>query len=408
MSKRIKIYFSIFIVVVGLMMYLEYTKPKPVDWSKTFSVYDKIPFGAYVLNQELPKLFPEKNIQLVEYETITAFLREDDYTLNDSSGVFFILGANYQSFSKTDNELLLEFVQNGNDVFLATDYIPYYIADTLKIRRDYIWASVFSGLRSDTIYATLTNEYLDDKKYYFPRKGDYFYFSAFDTINTTVLGNYGNDSSFVNFIKTPYGNGNFYIHLLPDAFGNYHLLNDSVYTYAINSLNYLRKDNIYWYEYKKSINARDNESLLMYIFSNPPLHWAWVILLVGAFVYLFFAGKRVQRIIPIITPLQNSIVEFTKTVGNMYYNSHQHNDLIQKKIKYFLSYVRETYFLDIKNINDEFSHLLHLKSNASKKTTDKIVYLIKKANATETSSEEDLKNLNEIIERFFIEIQDAK
>jgi len=389
-------------------MYLEYTKPKPLDWTKTFSAYDKIPFGGYVLANELPKLFPEKNIQLVEHETIATFMMCNDSVRDGNDGLFFILSGETQSFSKIDMEMLLEFVENGNDVFWASEYIPCFISDTLNLWLDEL--TMWQLDTKDTIYATLSNPYFKNKKYHFPKQNYYpyySYFSKFDTVRTTVLGQYKNDSTdVVNFIKTPYGKGNFYIHLLPEAFGNYYMLNDSTYSYAVNTLNYLKKNNIYCYEYKKSLTSRDNENLLMYIFGNPPLYWAWIILLMSALFYMLFAGKRVQRIIPVIKPLQNSIVEFTKTVGNMYYNSRQHNDLMQKKIKYFLFYVKETYFLDVKNIDDEFSRLLHLKSGVSQKITDKIVALIRMLNTIEYADEEDLKNLNEAIDKFYSRAKD--
>ena len=30
--------------------------PKPIDWSRTFKTTDKIPYGLYVLNEEIPAI----------------------------------------------------------------------------------------------------------------------------------------------------------------------------------------------------------------------------------------------------------------------------------------------------------------------------------------------------------------
>jgi hypothetical protein len=382
-------------------MYLEYTKPQPIDWKKTYSVKDKIPFGAFVLAEELPKLFPEKNIEIVENQTIAEFFIENEELMEKHDNEFFILGSNF--LSKTDYDYLLDFVKIGNDVFFATDYVHENLSNKLKLTKVSFMEN-FLEKDNKSVYNTLCNSYLDTTKYCLREQNYFACFSNFDKKNAVVLGQCIDTAAWANFIKTPYGAGNFYIHLLPEAFTNYYMLNDTVFEYAVNSLNYLKKSNIYIFEYKKSAKADENKSLLMYIFANPPLHWAWLILLWSAAAYALFAGKRLQRIIPIIKPLKNSTEEFTQTIGDMYYNSRNFSDLIDKKIKYFLFFVKENYYLDIKNVNSDFSHLLSSKSGVSKEITDKIVFLINKNNNTE----EDLKNINAEIEMFFKLLLSAK
>ena len=421
MSGRTKIYIAVFVAVVGLMMYLEYTQPKLVDWRQTYSSHDKIPFGAYVLSHEIPKILPEKKLQFIENKTIAAFLSdynyEENYEYEDeddsvmqisnsqedtecfTDGVYFIL-RNDGSLSNADQNQLLQFVEHGNDAFLITQNLPAIICDSLNCEEKILF-SLSHLEKFDSIKYTLANPAFGKKDYYFTQNRELTYFSKIDTAKTTVLGYFSTiNSQRINFIKQSYGKGNFYINLCPKAFSNYYLLNDTTYSYSINCINYIDKKEIFWDEYKKSINLPD-ENILMHIFKNPPLHWAWIILLAAGLLYMLFFGKRTQRIIPIINPLKNTTVEFTKTIGNMYFNNHQHGDLLSKKIKYFLFFVKEKYFMNVEGVNADFAELLHLKSGVSRNIIDRIVFLINKNKDSKYTAEADLREVNSAIDAFY-------
>lgn len=397
MSRTLKIYIGIFIVVIGFLMYLEYTKPKPIIWTPTYSSKDKIPFGTYIAYNELAQLFPEKNKKRIE-QSISSYLSSNNKI---ESGVFFIVNQN-STLSETDTEYLLDFVEQGNDVFIVSTFIPNPILDSLHLKIQ----SSYYLLKNDfsNVELSLVNPSFSNPRYKFEKVDQYTYFSEIDSMNSVILGQYhmGTETK-TNFIKQKYGEGYFYIQLFPEAYSNYFMLKDKNYMYAVNSLNYINKNTILWEENKKTIHT-PHDGILMYIFNNPPLHWAWVILLCSALLYCLFFGKRIQRIIPIITSLKNTTVEFTQTIGNLYYNNKEHKDIINKKIKYFLYYVKEHYFMNIEKINTEFSDLLHLKSGVPKEITDKIVSLIQKNQNSDISTEEDLKLINRTIDLFYKKI----
>lgn len=375
-------------------MYLEYTKPKPIIWTPTYSSKDKIPFGTYIAYNELAQLFPEKNKKRIE-QSISSYLSSNNRTGSD---VFFIINQN-STLSETDTEYLLDFVEQGNDAFIVSTFIPTPILDSLHLKTEssyYILNKDFSNVE-----LSLVNPSFSNPRYKFEKVDQYAYFSEIDSVNSVILGQYhmGTETK-TNFIKQKYGEGYFYIQLFPEAYSNYFMLKDKNYMYVVNSLNYINKNTILWEENNKSIHTPP-DGILMYIFNNPPLHWAWVILLCSFVLYSLFFGKRTQRIIPIIKPLKNTTVEFTQTIGNLYYNNKEHKDIINKKIKYFLYYVKEHYFMNIEKINTEFSDLLHLKSGVPKEITDKIVSLIQKNQNSDISTEEDLKLINRTIDLFY-------
>ncbi|PQL96043.1 hypothetical protein C4S76_00700 [Apibacter adventoris] len=375
-------------------MYLEYTKPNPIIWTPTYSSKDKIPFGTYIAYNELTQLFPEKNKKRIE-QSISSYLSSNNRTESD---VFFIINQN-STLSETDTEYLLDFVEQGNDVFIVSTFIPTPILDSLHLKIE----SSYYLLKNDfsNVELSLVNPSFSNPRYKFEKVEQYAYFSKIDSMNSVILGQYhmGIETK-TNFIKQKYGEGYFYIQLFPEAYSNYFMLKDKNYMYAVNSLNYINKNTILWEENKKTIHTPP-DGILMYIFNNPPLHWAWVILLCSFVLYSLFFGKRTQRIIPIIKPLKNTTVEFTQTIGNLYYNNKEHKDIINKKIKYFLYYVKEHYYMNIEKINTEFSDLLHLKSGVPKEITDKIVSLIQKNLNSDISTEEDLKLVNRTIDLFY-------
>ncbi|TWP29077.1 hypothetical protein ETU09_04345 [Apibacter muscae] len=398
MNKHLKIYIGIFIIVIGGLMYLEYQKPKPVDWTETYSSKDKIPLGTYVLFQELSKLFPQKTVTSIS-ETPSSYLFDNEETY-DSNSLYFFLNKN-STISETDLEYLNDFVNVGGDVFIISNHLPEELEKQLNVETDIIYNS---NRLKDRVKLRLVNPSFEKQEYTYNKVNPLTYFSKIDTTKSVILGELtqsGNRKA--NFIKTKYGEGNFYIHLLPEAFTNYYLLNDDTYTYAIHSLNYIDKKNILWDEQNKSINSVQ-KGILMYIFSSPALTWAWRVLILGSIIYVLFLGKRLQRIIPIVNPLKNTTVEFTKTIGNIYFNQREHQDIINKKITYFLYFVKEKYFLNTAFIDENFSEKLHTKSGVSKEITDKIVSLIQKNRDSKSSTENDLKLINQTIDLFYTKI----
>ena len=101
---------------------------------------------------------------------------------------------------------------------------------------------------------------------------------------------------------------------------------------------YLPKDrDTLWFMEEQNLQSI---SPLRFILRNPPLRYAWYIFLVGFLVFIIFHAKRKQRIIPIIKPLENTSVEFVRSIGNLYLNEGDAKDMMQKKVTYFLNKVR--------------------------------------------------------------------
>src|SRR5690606_25348313 len=180
-------------------------------------------------------------------------------------------------------------------------------------------------------------------------------FVEIDTLKTTALGYYDSENpklEELNYIKVNYGKGTFLLHNLPEAFSNYYLLKGNE-NYAASVLSYIDADKVYWDEHLKS-GRKIVTSPMRFVLDQASLIWAYYVLIAGLFIFVIFKGKREQRIVEIIKPLENTSVEFTKTIGDLYFQHKDYSNIIAKKITYFLETIRTKYYLNTNEIDAAF------------------------------------------------------
>ncbi len=397
MDNKVKIYIAILVLIFGITVLVDKGQPKPIDWIPTYSVEDKIPFGLYVFDQEADHLFKEK-VERISTQTPYEYL-DSQYDARENVETYKIKGT-FVNISEANNideqsmKEILYFVSHGNNAFLSMKVFPKVLLDSLKIELKTDFMPV------DSVSVWMANKKVSTKKYTL-NTGLSDYFSKIDTLSTKVLGyqNSAKNKRQINFIEVPYKNGYLYLHTQPVAFTNYNLLKKDYYHYTENLVSYIPKGNIFWYN--KSFNdKRISSSPMRYIWSQPALKSAWYLGLIGILIFMIFNAKRKQRIVPIIKPLQNSTVEFTKTVGNLYYQEGDHTNIIDKKIIYFLEKIRTDYLLDTTKLDDDFITKLHYKTGKDEKDIRDLVQLINDhRNSYHGSLEEDLLKINTAIEK---------
>lgn len=400
MNNKIKIYIAFLVLVFVLILVADYNRPKPVDWNPTYSVNDKIPFGLYVLDHEIDGILKNQKVERLSTVTPYEFLNPK-YDSDSLVDTYTIKGTllNISEFASIDEASMKEifyFVSHGNNAFLSMKTFPQSLLDSLK----FDFRTDFKYTQNSSIW--LANKNIGNEKYDFVEgMGDY-YFSRIDTLNTTVLGYQRNEiqSNRINFIKVPYVNGYFYLHIQPAVFSNFHLLKANHHQYAEKVLSYLPKETIYWY--MKPLNGEGiSDSPLRYILSQEALKWAWYFSLIGIVIFILFNAKRKQRVVPIIKPLANLTVDFTKTIGNLYYQEGDYNNIMDKKIIYFLEKIRNEYLIDTSKLDKEFVNKLHLKSGKNRSDIQNVIQLIiDHRKSYHHSVESDLIELNNAIEKF--------
>lgn len=435
MEKKSKILLYFLIGLVALLLLLEIVKPKPLNWIESYTITDKIPFGTYVLYDQLDELFEPHSIIPVDKDPIT-FLKEHK---NDTNTNYLFINDEL-GFDSAELKDVLAYVSRGNKLFVSTKSVIGALADSLKLKSNYN----YTYYEEDTVRVRLSNPNLKNRSYIYTRGSRYSYFVNYDSTRTKVLGevlpfnpfktrldnvlgtnNKNSDStkskSFqdkvvtaaldkaknrsvpqVNFVEVKVGKGAVYFHLNPIAFTNYYMLQSGKENYVAESLSYLNNGPIYVDNYGKS-GKRVISTPLRFILSQSALRWAWYLALTTVIIYFLFRAKREQRPIPVITPLENSTVSFTRTIGNLHFQSNDYTGVINKKIDFFLERVRATFYLDTTILDQSFIKKLATKAGKPLNQTTTLINNIILMRNNGPHNEAQLKQLNARLEAFFKE-----
>jgi hypothetical protein len=376
------------LVVFVLLFLVKMFAPEPTNWNPSYSKNDKIPYGSYILYDVLNDLFSGEKVET----TNLPFYNITKQRQIENKNIIII--CSHFSPDELDAKVLGELLKRGNDIFIAANSFGEKFIDSLQLYTNY---SFFGGFDSTEI--NFSSPILKrDKDYRFSNGSYEHYFTFFDTSKVVVLGT--NKYDYANFIKFKIGDGNLYLHTIPNIFTNYNLLKPER-DYIFKSLSYLKTRDIIWDEYYKEVNKYQSTPI-RYILSQPSLKWAYFTLLFSVILFVIFKGKRDQRIIPIVKPLENTTLEFINTVGNLYFKQSKHKNIADKKINYFMDYIRTKYAIKTSTLNEEFTLILAEKSALEKIEIRKIVLIINKISGSTSIKKETLLELNNVIENFYI------
>jgi len=375
------------------------------DWNENFKEKEKSPFGNYIIYNEAETLFKNQKVTLLK-ENIYDYLAFD--SAYDSTKTYNYVAIKHSGYKLTNTGVteLLDFVAKGNNVFLAFNSFKDSLKSSLKFTTNNLDKDVYDvkGLKKLEGTFELNNKAFSKTSFSFDRNIRRNYFLQYNENTTSVLGTFAVDGEKVpNFIKIHYGEGAFYLHTQPIAFTNYYLLNNKE-EYAANVFSYLPNADVIWdpqiksskYEDKKE----DDNNVFKFFLEHPTLTWFLFVSLIGLLLFMLFNARRKQRPIPIIKPLQNSTVEFTQTIANLYLKEQDHKNLVDKKIAYFLEKVRSKYLLDTSNLNTDFIEKLASKSGNDLQRTKYLVNTIITLNKKTECLEEELIVLHKMIENF--------
>ncbi len=375
-----------------LVVYLvaQYTKPTPTNWATTYLPKDKIPFGTYILRQQIKDLFPDAK-QQTSRTPVHQTLQEKP---TGSSNYLIITGA--LNTNKDDVAKMISYMSAGNHIFIATYQLDGALADILKLKI----GSDFDFQNKTKYPINFTSPHLKrEVDYYFEKGIGAQYFSKFDRKKATVLGlKYGEKA---NYIKYNFGKGALFILPNPQVFTNYNLLNDNNADYASKALSYLpQAKTLIWDEYYTQPPIND-ESILRVLFNDDNLRWAYYLALFSLLVFVLYEMKRRQRIIPIIDPLKNTSVEFAQVVGSVYYQQRNNSDIVQKKINYLLDYIRIKYRIKTTVIDQEFIESLAKLSGSNLVAITELTEAITSFKPDSKVSDQQLIDINKLIEKFY-------
>lgn len=388
MKKNLKFVLPL-IILLTVLVVIKFIQPKKLNWEESFSSGDKIPFGCYVLYDILPELFPGNSAKIKNANFPIYNILKNNYYSNTN---YIIINNRFQP-DRLDIQYLLDFVYDGNDVFIAAESFSGDFQDSLR----FLTYSYFA--EEDTAQIKFTSDLLSEDSVYFFDTG-YFgaYFSEYDTAVTEILA--VNSENNPVFINTHYGEGNIYLCSIPLSYTNFYLLNESTNDYVFKTLSYLKKQNVIWDEYYK-IKNKFTSTPLRFIISQPALTWAYYLTLAGAVLFIIFYGRKRQRKIPVINPLTNTTLEFVDTVCNLYLQQKDHKNIAQKNSIFFFEYLRNKYYLHSGESDEQAMRVLANKTGYEFEKFKSLLIQLKAIFNRNNITETELLYLNNMIESFY-------
>lgn len=421
MDKKRLLLFAALAAIVVLLAIVFSKGQKRFNWNESYDQESKNPYGSYIINNLLKGYFPNHS-----FREFNDSIPDNFIDTPGPSNYVFIGEALY--VDSVDVQGLLGFVEKGNTAFISSKTIPFDLMFYLYYDEcnDFYWDEYLQF--TDTI-AHLNFNHPDLKaaqdfefKYLYRNKVEGYDWKYIDRnyfcegeFSLTALGQV--NDSLVNFARVKYGDGQFYLHTIPLAFSNIQLLDTTGLEYANKIFSHLPKGDIYWDNYSRvseavgrRYNSRQNynpdrrlatKSPLQYILEQPPLAWAWYLLLSMGLLFLLFRTKRKQRVIPVLEKNTNTSLEFISTIGRLYFIQNNHRKLALQKMILFKAFVRQRYGMLAKESDDTYKERLITKSEVNEALVHKIFLLDQNINNSSFVSENTLIDFHNLIDQFY-------
>ncbi|HWB94118.1 MAG TPA: DUF4350 domain-containing protein [Puia sp.] len=373
---------------------------KRLDRRISLNRKDDIPYGTQVAYEALPHIFPGADIV-----TSTNKHPFSMATATGSGKAFIVIGTSVEA-DAADITTLMNFIGQGNQVFISASTISGSLLANLSIR-----ATAYTG-RSEEPDSLTVGVYnpANDGYRTFSYPGDSYdnWVTKLDTQYTSVLGRDGHGRP--DFVRLTYkGGGAIYLHFAPLAFSNFFLLHKQNMAYYETALSYMPSTTrtVIWdefYRYNHSMargNGKSAFSALGYILSVPSLRLAfWLSLLLMGILYLF-ESKRRQRQIPVIGPLQNTSLDFVRTIGRLYYQRRDNHNLATKMTVHFQDYVRTRHHLASTAMDEAFVDRLAYRTGYPKQELAPLVEYMQQLPSKAYISDEELLDFHRQLEAFY-------
>ncbi len=365
-------------------------RTKRIDRRITLKRRDKLPYGTKVAYDGLSYLFPNSTIS-TNNKPLSALSSGDG-----KKAYLIIVGA--MDPSPADINSLLDFVGGGNHVFVSARRYGDSLLHTLGVKASYGYLSdgPMDSLRLSVVQP-VTGDSLN-----FAYPGDSFdgWVNDFDHQYTTVLGR--DHLGRPDFIRFSYkGGGTLYLHFAPLAFSNFFLLHKQNFGYYQDALSYLPAtvEEVVWDDYF-TVPHR-NWSALDYILYNGGLASAfWLLLLLFLLIYLF-ESKRRQRPIPVIAPLQNTSLDFVRTIGRLYFQRRDNLNLAGKMVMHFQDLVRTRYNVAASALDEDLASRLALRTGYEREELSRLIGYMRALPSKAYVPDDELMDFHRQLEAFY-------
>ena len=395
------------ILIALLLVMFSCTQERKTSWRVTFDKNSKEPYGCFIAYHMLEEMFPGTKVESGRnvFTEINKGLG-NKYTGYDSRRLSVVICRTFHADS-LEMDKMIRYVKKGNTICILAENYSENILTYFNHTFDNVYSrnTMSNGNDEDTFANQKTTIFFNHREYDFRFSGlPIHYAFGFDTTykgDYYYLG-YSNSVDSPNIRMVYEGNGSFIICRNPVTLTNHFLLQNDNKKYFEYFFSYFGSypSAVTWYTMYNRRPNEDNESDLSKLLKFPPLFYAFLLLIMLLLFFTVFESKRRQKHIPVLPLNTNSSLEFTETVGMLYYNKKDHKNLSDKMILHYLETIRSKYGLKTKELNEEFADLLAQKTTHPLTEITSFLAYIRYIRDSETITETDIKHLYHQLQKF--------
>lgn len=411
---------TILALLLIILFFYWYFNNDRLDWRMSLNSESKEPYGTLIVKNFLKEYYGPSNFSLLE-EKISDSLIPD--TTGNSNFVFI---GEAMLLDTADVNTLLDFVATGNTAFISSVTIPDLLMDEVYFNPfcdTLYWEDYFSYYDTALVINFTHPNLKEQEDFVFHYIQDFkiedYYWQSFAphtlcrSRNHPSIISQGTDTN-VYMAKYLYGQGAFFLQSTPITFTNYYLTKEAGKRYTSKAFSHLKDGIVYWDNFSNvpaAIARNKNwanhnplmprEGPLDYILSQPPLAWAWYLLLLLAMLYLLFRAKRRQRIIPVLERNRNTSLAFISTIGRLYYAKQNHRKIALQKMDSLQFFIRSKYRLNTIEKTTDFVDKLSAISEIEQSVIKKIFLIYTNIRSSTFVSDKTLIELHKLIHHFY-------
>lgn len=376
--------------IISAMLFEIKTIPN-VSWEQEYKYDSKDPHGGWIFKESILETYGKENV--FNYSDF-------DSLPNDSNYLYINYGPSI-IISQKKQEQLDQFLDNKNNLLFISNQIDTY-NDTFSNfyaakYHDSITQITFLDVDTITMhFPYYKNKITEPTNSYHSAAREY---DILDSTHT-MIGS-AQDSLAIFFSKN-YKKGQIYYHLNPYNFSNIASKQEDYLSHFNTIFSKFEADKVILDHPKKSDILQSefsDASPIQYILSQKSLAWAYYLTLLSLLVYIFFKGKRKQRIIPISKDNKNTSLEYIDTVSLLFKSQKQNRKLVAHLENIFYHRVKNKYFID--KSHNEFIKLFSHKSKTLKNDVDHIVDVFKSAKDGYEFTDDQLHRLHKKLETIY-------
>lgn len=401
-KKIVGIVVLVVIIGVAAVWLLSSSDRKRYSWYESYRNDQVQPYGTSILFSLLENFFPGK--ALIESKSPLRNIEKWESPLN-----YLAVGEDIY-YSQDDLWKLLEIVEQGNSALIISKYPPGSLLTAIAEEvcyENFNRTQNKPAARLNFLDSSLKSPQGYQVQYLIKDQVQDYQWNYYDSLwcDTAIVA-LGTLDTLTNFVKIPYGDGDIFLHSVPLAFSNLHLLEERNLSYVERVLSYLPSADIYWDEHSKialydSGGKRGMNSPLQYVLGQPGLRWAWYIVLALVLLYLLTFSKRKQKVIPLLEANENTSIEFTEAIGELYYQQQNHHQLGLLKMRLFLEYIRNHFHLSTNHLDQALIDKISAKSQIPRAQVMRIFDIHKRISNSTEVPEHLLIEFNSALEYFY-------